>query len=707
MDLEVNGVFEGGGAKGIAYVGALRATEDAGLVFRAVAGSSAGAITATLVACGCRSDAIEDHMRAGLASFGGPVRAAFSFHRRSLLSSRRLRAWLVSVLAERLGPPPPGIGDWTFAALTARTGVSLYVVTTDLAERQPLVFSPATTPQATVVDAVLASCAIPVAFPAQRMRIGDEVHRLADGGVWANYPAFVFTDGDFRAYHELPREEAERRTVGFVLDERPLDDRDDRRRLQNSARHEPGRPRGDDRGGARRELGVLGGLLTSPLALLTFVAAPLISLVLVERQYDAVFSDFSALTFHGDPLLLAFVAMMAVLWAFSIVGGIVLLRLARGVVDEGTVGVAAAMGVGPTVPYWVGNAPSVVGEEHRHVVVRLPVGRELGTLAFRPRAAVVDRTVGRARATTGRVLAGAGLASPLPTSMQSAVEHLANDRDTAPKARWHAWVRRLAYVLAVPLLSFVAAIVAMDGMLRREPTWRVWGRLAVVMLLTLVGLVLYGLRRHRRAVVSVPGRRARLVWPLIGLAGGGFMAFGSLLVAFVPSEQVRVTDFLESDWISGTLIADPVTTTATSRTGERKIAIQVDEESYVKLREDALPDPGGPCDSVDRCVVLSAWDDVDPSAGWMLYLPRLHGVRKGLPRLTDNAMAVTLLLSALLVTGNSALALRRWRRARRRPSLPTSPTSGPPSPAAPPWPNPTARPLVSSASGAVGASRGP
>ncbi|MDD7967174.1 patatin-like phospholipase family protein [Actinomycetospora lemnae] len=50
--LVVDGVFEGGGALGTGYVGALRALEDNGIGFARVAGNSAGAITAAMVAAG-------------------------------------------------------------------------------------------------------------------------------------------------------------------------------------------------------------------------------------------------------------------------------------------------------------------------------------------------------------------------------------------------------------------------------------------------------------------------------------------------------------------------------------------------------------------------------------------------------------------------------------------------------------------------------
>lgn len=57
--LMVDGVFEGGGALGVAYVGALRALETHGIWFRRVAGNSAGAITACMIAAGLTADEIE------------------------------------------------------------------------------------------------------------------------------------------------------------------------------------------------------------------------------------------------------------------------------------------------------------------------------------------------------------------------------------------------------------------------------------------------------------------------------------------------------------------------------------------------------------------------------------------------------------------------------------------------------------------------
>ena len=60
-----NLVFEGGGVKGLAFCGALKVLEERGIItdVKGLAGSSAGAITAGLLACGYTSDEILDELK--------------------------------------------------------------------------------------------------------------------------------------------------------------------------------------------------------------------------------------------------------------------------------------------------------------------------------------------------------------------------------------------------------------------------------------------------------------------------------------------------------------------------------------------------------------------------------------------------------------------------------------------------------------------
>ncbi|RPE06759.1 patatin-like phospholipase family protein [Paenibacillus polymyxa] len=60
--MEADAVFEGGGVKGIAFVGAIEVMEAKGYTWKKLAGTSAGAIVATLLACGYNSAEIRKLM---------------------------------------------------------------------------------------------------------------------------------------------------------------------------------------------------------------------------------------------------------------------------------------------------------------------------------------------------------------------------------------------------------------------------------------------------------------------------------------------------------------------------------------------------------------------------------------------------------------------------------------------------------------------
>ncbi|ETT47845.1 MULTISPECIES: patatin-like phospholipase family protein [Paenibacillus] len=60
--MKADAVFEGGGVKGIAFVGAIEVMEARGYTWNKIAGTSAGAIVATLLACGYNSAEIRNLM---------------------------------------------------------------------------------------------------------------------------------------------------------------------------------------------------------------------------------------------------------------------------------------------------------------------------------------------------------------------------------------------------------------------------------------------------------------------------------------------------------------------------------------------------------------------------------------------------------------------------------------------------------------------
>lgn len=183
-----NLVFEGGGVKGVAYVGALEVLAAQGIRTNvtAVAGTSAGAITAALVAAGFTAAELKTTMMAlELRSFEdgrleGPIRLVEKY---GWFKGDAFLSWIRARLAEKLGSP-----DVTFAQLEQATHVDLRVVATDVLTHRPVVHSGASSPDVAVAEAVRMSMSIPLFFAA--LTSGGSV--FVDGGAVWNFPIEIF-----------------------------------------------------------------------------------------------------------------------------------------------------------------------------------------------------------------------------------------------------------------------------------------------------------------------------------------------------------------------------------------------------------------------------------------------------------------------------------------------------------------------------------
>lgn len=225
----IQGVFEGGGAKGVLYAGALEGVLRRKLWFSAVAGSSAGAITAAMIAAGMEPSELRVESDRGRDVLALPT--ALNGLRRvrwgtGFLDHEGVSAWVREVLCKQCRAAGVSVDDRgpTFEDLYRRvSGIELFVAAVDLRARHLAVFHHALTPNARVADAVMASASIPVAFEPlvfQSSFKGSLRWRLfVDGGVASNFPAFVFQDEGFRAYAGLGQRSAHTPVVGFLLDE--------------------------------------------------------------------------------------------------------------------------------------------------------------------------------------------------------------------------------------------------------------------------------------------------------------------------------------------------------------------------------------------------------------------------------------------------------------------------------------------------------
>ncbi len=187
-----NLVFEGGGVKGIAYVGALQVLEKEGIVSQItrVGGTSAGAINALMLAAGCDLAKTRQVMSAldfndfkddewGVLRDLDRLRKRYGWYKGNFF-----RQWLGELLAGQ------GLSKTiTFSGLQKATGRDLYVYATNLSTGFGEVYSPEHSPRMRVVDAVRRSMSIPLFFTAIR---DDRDDLFVDGGALNNYPVKLF-----------------------------------------------------------------------------------------------------------------------------------------------------------------------------------------------------------------------------------------------------------------------------------------------------------------------------------------------------------------------------------------------------------------------------------------------------------------------------------------------------------------------------------
>ncbi len=280
--MEYDLVFEGGGAKGMVFVGAMQEFEARGHTYKRLLGTSAGAITAATLAAGY--DSVE--MQAALVEKddnGKPVFAQFmgippgiapemvrdSVTRQLLrqidlplvpeMIENRLDDWLATAIATN--PKLRGVfsfleyGGWfsadhfvtwmqhrldtgsfrgqprRFSGLTLeefhrRTGVDLSLIASDTTGERMLVLNHRTAPDVPVVWAVRMSMSIPLLWQSVVWKsewgsyLGNDLadHEIVDGGLLSNFPIELFVSQD-PTVKSVMGEETGGSVLGMLIDE--------------------------------------------------------------------------------------------------------------------------------------------------------------------------------------------------------------------------------------------------------------------------------------------------------------------------------------------------------------------------------------------------------------------------------------------------------------------------------------------------------
>ena len=204
--MRADGVFSGGGIKGLAFAGALQAAAEAGYdEWHQVAGTSAGAITAMALAVGYDAQGLKDALDrfdfSRIADYGtlGPLEIPINLEfSHGVTHGKVLSAWIEELLAQAPHPAK------TFGDLPPE---KLRVVGVDLAHTRMVVFPedvslytdkhgralrPSEFP---IAEAVRISAGFSYFFP-PRTDLRDAQTKkpgvLVDGGVASPFPVFLF-----------------------------------------------------------------------------------------------------------------------------------------------------------------------------------------------------------------------------------------------------------------------------------------------------------------------------------------------------------------------------------------------------------------------------------------------------------------------------------------------------------------------------------
>ncbi|MBV7508266.1 patatin-like phospholipase family protein [Bacillus sp. sid0103] len=196
--MKADAVFEGGGARGIAFIGAIQALEEENVEWQRLAGTSAGAVIAALLASGYKSNEIRDHLSKldfsklrgrsyinRIPIFGTLLELMLHL---GIYKNDYLEAWLDSLLLEK--------GIKTFADLPEE---KLKIIASDVSNGQMLILPDdlerygMTPADLKVSTAVMMSASLPFFYRPVIWKSKDRKKSyILDGGLLSNFPIWIF-----------------------------------------------------------------------------------------------------------------------------------------------------------------------------------------------------------------------------------------------------------------------------------------------------------------------------------------------------------------------------------------------------------------------------------------------------------------------------------------------------------------------------------
>ncbi len=197
------GVFQGGGCKAIAYIGAYKRAYERGVFFSELAGTSAGSIIAALIAAGAKPKTIYDIVKNtdfnSLTKRVGKLNVLHSLYLYPIIKNipKSIRQNLSKEAITRFGVfDSKKIEEFVENCLYNITGIhnirfnqivpDLNIICADLQMHGIKIWNKQNTPEESIAKAVSASCSIPIFFTPTE-------NRYVDGGILSNLPNYIFS----------------------------------------------------------------------------------------------------------------------------------------------------------------------------------------------------------------------------------------------------------------------------------------------------------------------------------------------------------------------------------------------------------------------------------------------------------------------------------------------------------------------------------
>lgn len=191
-----NLVFEGGGAKGIAYLGSMEVLEKKDILknIERIGGTSAGAINTLLVGLNYKSNELKPllmdlNFKDFLDDSPGFVwdfrrlRKKYGWYK-----GDRFHRWIKGLVEKKTGNPNSTFGE-IYAMKEEKKFKEIYLIGANISTGFAEIYSHENYPSMPVADAVRISMSIPLFFAAKR-KDGKDV--CVDGGLLNNYPIKIF-----------------------------------------------------------------------------------------------------------------------------------------------------------------------------------------------------------------------------------------------------------------------------------------------------------------------------------------------------------------------------------------------------------------------------------------------------------------------------------------------------------------------------------